>query len=575
MDNHKQKLVDSKIRRFMDKNNIEKEDTAFLYFVYCVFNDCEYDDIDFTDIVEGSEDKQIDIISVEQDDVDAIHISLIQVKNEKGFSPNTIIGIRNGIDWILNRSDSEVSGLGNFALRSKIEMIRELLQEKNLGLKQSSINVYYVTRGSKNDISENNEVIAEKSRLEKELLVHGFGESSFTLVGLDDIFEMLENANSKRRAIDAEIPIKHDSSYPMFIETYSDEFSSLICTVKASEIAKIVSNDAIFDRNIRKYLDTRGKVNQKIYETCSKEEESKYFWFLNNGITMICDDFDLKKIPGKFHVSLKNIQIVNGCQTSETIYKAYKDEVLNENAEVLVKIYGTTDPSFVDKIVLSTNNQNPINARDLRANEECQRNIQSVIKENYGLFFERKRSEYRLMQRSERQHIVSNEKVGQAALALLFNQPHNALSNKGIIFNDYFETIFNKQSIPRLLYSYLIYGFVEKKKKQSKKEAQSDIRKSIVLYGSFHLTKFVSCILTMKKDLPKDNECHELCLDIINKKMEDKLEIAYDVSLNALENGISEHLRTKPLNFFKRAESTKKINEILEHTLSSMMVGKH
>ena len=52
------------------------------------------------------------------------------------------------------------------------------------------------------------------------------------------------------------------------------------------------------------------------------ESEAKYFWSYNNGLTMTCSKVD--EMPNNKY-KLHNLQIVNGCQTSNSIYLSVKN----------------------------------------------------------------------------------------------------------------------------------------------------------------------------------------------------------------------------------------------------------
>ena len=132
---------------------------------------------------------------------------------------------------------------------------------------------------------------------------------------------------------------------------------SLVCTVTGEALAIAASDeprDAIFDMNVRPYYGSTGKVNRQIWETCT-DDESKRFWFLNNGVTLLCDSFDFNSDPDSPIVKIKNAQIVNGCQTTVTVREAYEKKSLRPETKVLLRIYETDNPSLVEQITLSTN----------------------------------------------------------------------------------------------------------------------------------------------------------------------------------------------------------------------------
>src|SRR5690606_7092599 len=124
-------------------------------------------------------------------------------------------------------------------------------------------------------------------------------------------------------------------------------------------------------------------------ETCSDEDTSYLFWFLNNGVTVVCDKVDPVTDPDNPHLKIENLQIVNGCQTSSSLAIAEQEGILQEDTTVILKVFETSDLDLVDKVVLTTNNQNKITNRNLRANDKIQRDLERAF-EIYSYFYERK-----------------------------------------------------------------------------------------------------------------------------------------------------------------------------------------
>jgi hypothetical protein len=87
------------------------------------------------------------------------------------------------------------------------------------------------------------------------------------------------------------------------------------------------------------------------------------------------------------------MQIVNGCQTATTLAVSQKDGTLASDVRVMVRIYETSDTDLVDKIVLTTNNQNKISSRDLRANDPVQIDMESGF-QIYDFYYERKTRQF-------------------------------------------------------------------------------------------------------------------------------------------------------------------------------------
>jgi hypothetical protein len=94
---------------------------------------------------------------------------------------------------------------------------------------------------------------------------------------------------------------------------------------------------------------------------------------------------------------------VNGCQTVRAICEAYESlepneqESFRETARVQVKVIKNTDPDFINELTITTNDQNPMNPRNLKSNSAEQKGIQTAFR---GIrpapwFYERKDGEFK------------------------------------------------------------------------------------------------------------------------------------------------------------------------------------
>ena len=126
----------------------------------------------------------------------------------------------------------------------------------------------------------------------------------------------------------------------------------------------------IFDKNIREYLGNTG-VNKNIYNTLMNSTERKNFFYYNNGITIICDKIDstVTKVHKDTNLSVSfdihNPQIVNGCQTVNSIYEVLK----NTNP---IELYNQFKDTFVMLKILQID----------RINEEQQTLYENIVKYN-------------------------------------------------------------------------------------------------------------------------------------------------------------------------------------------------
>ena len=158
------------------------------------------------------------------------------------------------------------------------------------------------------------------------------------------------------------------------------------------------SNYELFEENIREYLGTKG-INNGIIKTLKDPNDRANFFYYNNGITIICEECKTRKVPAvdkdhqnRYGFSLVNPQIVNGCQTMNSIAEVlshFSDDRLDiefSKAFVLVKVFvfdSKTKKSHPDldlNIVRFTNSQNAINDKAFASKHNYFLNIQMEFK---------------------------------------------------------------------------------------------------------------------------------------------------------------------------------------------------
>lgn len=254
----------------------------------------------------------------------------------------------------------------------------------------------------------------------------------------------------------------------------------LICTIEANEIVKMVTDpaeptkvlDEIFDDNVRIYLSSTNKINRKIIASALSDEKS-LFWYLNNGITITCDSFSYLKGSRAPQIQIKNLQIVNGGQTTHALFEAgqQKPEGL-EDVLVLVRIIETKSEDFSLAIAESTNSQTPIKGRDLRSNDEVQKKIENGFRA-VGYFYERKQNQWQSEPKSQR---IDSLECAQAYAAFHLGVPEVAKKDRGRIYSELYDTLFTEElTIEALLCPYLLLRQIDKLKKGVQKAVRARV----------------------------------------------------------------------------------------------------
>lgn len=205
---------------------------------------------------------------------------------------------------------------------------------------------------------------------------------------------------------------------------YSESGLGYIGLVRLSDYKKFLTlddgriNDELFESNIRHFQGDSVDVNKKIKQTLESDYD-RDFWWLNNGITMIAEE------PGQMgkNLSLENVQIVNGLQTSYSIYNL-ENVVDEDERSVLVKVIINSNKDVADEIIEATNFQNAVSPGLLRATDEIQKEIEMFFLQK-GYFYDRRKNYYKNIGKPGNK-IFGIPILAQAIKAIILMDPHTA-----------------------------------------------------------------------------------------------------------------------------------------------------
>ena len=237
-------------------------------------------------------------------------------------------------------------------------------------------------------------------------------------------------------------------------------------------------------------------INREIIDS-ARSERNHMFWYQNNGIAMTCDKYLMAPTRHSPTIELKNVQIVNGGQTSHCLFEvAREDPSKIENILLLVRIIETSSEEIKLAISKSTNSQTPIKVRDLRANDRQQRQLEEVFKSR-GLYYERKANQFRHQPREKR---IDSLGAAQAYLAYGIGMPEVAKKDSGRIFGDLYDTVFSDDiSVDRLLISHKLMGKINHRKSSLRKKIRRNEEigrgELALIDGAFHVAFAVSQII--------------------------------------------------------------------------------
>lgn len=192
--------------------------------------------------------------------------------------------------------------------------------------------------------------------------------------------------------------------------TGSETCKSYLLAIPGTMLAEIYDKygERLLEQNVRTFLQFRGKVNKGIRNTIKNEPDM--FFAYNNGLTVTAEETEVSN--GKM-LSVKNFQIVNGGQTTASIFMSYLQEKNKDNIDlnkVYVQVKMTViKPELVNEIVPEisrfANTQNRVSNSDFFSNHPFHKRIEDFsrrilapsadgsLTETYW-FYERARGQY-------------------------------------------------------------------------------------------------------------------------------------------------------------------------------------
>lgn len=425
---------------------VEKGNRFLKWCLYYLFDksDTEIESNDLDEgvlICDGTNDGGVDAAFKE---VDGIHI--LQTKYGKSHSYEQVIAF-------LNKMKNFITESPKCDWNENTNEIYNVVQEAD------EVFIYYITN---EQISNANYKDIEKLSKEVEELITNNFENKRIVIRVLDIDKMSDFIDENTSMV----PRKFKGTWHhITVEKYfiNKENNTVIAEVALKTLAGFIkkSEKYLFYSNIRNFLG-KNRVNKKIAETY--EKYPKNFWFYNNGITVVCDDFvkksDLK--DGAAKIDIQTPQIVNGCQTASTIYTQWKkDDPKSRNDKegtILVKIIKDTNNKRKE-ITRYTNNQTAVTGKDFFALEEFHQKLKKDF-ENLGYSYEIQRREkgikakgndnYRYLFDKKFKNSFFAKDVVQAFAAGMHLKPAKARSINNLVpGGSYYNKLFNDDATPQ------------------------------------------------------------------------------------------------------------------------------
>lgn len=276
----------------------------------------------------------------------------------------------------------------------------------------------------------------ERNKLEKSMSDY-FTQYDYELSCRSDIETQIETCEAGKASVD----------YDKLLIDRKDNFlsyeDSIIVNISALSLQELQNRrrNGLLGMNLRYYVRQK-QVDDGIKNSIERDAEN--FWYKNNGILIVCDDYE---IDGR-ELKLQGFSIVNGGQTTNRIGNNDIPKDFYLQCKV-VKAKGDDERSrddFIHSIAEATNSQKPIKKADLKANSPEQARLHERLLHE-GVYYMTKKGDRPSKQFSEKYQVATLEQVGKVCLAGTLQMPGSARSNSQRMYNDdYYYSLFGSDA---------------------------------------------------------------------------------------------------------------------------------
>ena len=237
----------------------------------------------------------------------------------------------------------------------------------------------------------------------------------FDVWDIERLYQSVLGGTAVERQLVIKLKKKYGESLPLIkVKGDNEIYDCYIGVISGELLARIYETEGqdLIQKNVRSFLQAIGKVNKGI--KVSLANEPQMFMAYNNGISTIAEsiDFDECRSSGDI-VNITEItgwQIVNGGQTTASIYNAYKAKLPLEQVNVQIKLSVIKQKDRAEEIIHNiskyTNSQNKINMSDFNANDAYHVKMERLSRATPIPVAKGKSTDYWFYERARGQYLV-------------------------------------------------------------------------------------------------------------------------------------------------------------------------
>ena len=420
------------------------------------------------DVTDGPDDKQIDAIVVD-DDTSTVFVMQGKFINEGTVDAEPLREILSS--WVQLKDIARLQETGNQKLKRRLPEVATALEDE-YGVSFELIVTGQLTQGAKNDLARFQQELADADDFPAEI-------------------HIVDPNEIKRRydmALEGDNPVL---SHKLQLESGKYmvmQVGGTNCVVAALSLKECIrlpgiKDGTLFQKNVRQSLGLSNRVNKGIKDTVYGRDSGDFF-FRHNGITALCKSADISDGT----LTVRGINVVNGCQSLNTILSCSERVKRLNHAYVMFRFYEIPERKRADRISICTNSQSAVKPRDLRSNDRRVLAIKRAYEQKYpSAYFVTKRGEEAPADKDQ-SLVVDLLDMGKYLIAWHSQRP-NVSYSENKIFDKHFEQLFkrNAEYAPENVYA--LHQWMKEIKKRWEKENPLSLNESLLAmraYAPYH-----------------------------------------------------------------------------------------
>ena len=377
------------------------------------------------DVTDGPDDKQIDAVVVDDE------ASTVFVMQGKFLADSTVDGqpLREVLSsWVQLKNIVRLQETGNQKLKRRLPEVATALED------EYSVSFELLTTGSLTPAAQD-----DLAAFQQELADDDDFPAEIHIIDPDEMkrrYDMaLEQANP---LLSHKLQLENGKYMVM-------QVGGTNCVVAALSLKECIrlpgiKDGTLFQKNVRQSLGLNNRVNKGIKASIYGSDSDDFF-FRHNGITALCESAEIADGT----LTVRGINVVNGCQSLNTILSCSERVKQLNHAYVMFRFYEIPERTRADGISICTNSQSAVKPRDLRSNDRRVLSIKRAFEQKYSrAHFLTKRGEEAPADKDP-SLVVDLLELGKWLMAWHSQRP-NVSYSENKIFDKHFEQLFKRDS---------------------------------------------------------------------------------------------------------------------------------